>query len=269
MRLSEVQERFKNTILTPDFLDADDGAFRNICKQDYGICLENRMKVYRNNVMRSLSEAMMSALPMTQKLVGEEFLEQAVRAFILKNLPREGNLNLYGVDFPDFIKTYEPAKGLPCLHDFTKLEFLWESAYYAADDLPLNAADLMDISEEDLPYLRFNFRQSFFLMASEHPLDEILDFCRSDNHDDMHKLDERGCKILIYRPNLKVELRRLDDAEYLFLQYLHNGHTINGAATSLADIYPDADLTQLLQKYLGLDVFTTFEIARQKWPESS
>lgn len=263
MQLNKFQENFKHIILEPDSLDAENGAFRDMCKQDHGICLENRMKVYRNNVIRSLTEALMSALPMTKKLVGEEFLGQAARAFVLQNLPREGNLNLYGMNFPDFIKTYEPAQNLPYLHDFTRLECLWESAYYAKDDLPLDPATLIDLSEDDLPHLRFDFRDSFLLMESEHPLDQIVDFCRFEDQEDMQKLEKRGCKLIIYRPDVKVELRRVDEIEYAFLKSLQNKHTIHEVASDLSEIYPDADLTQLLQKYLGLDVFSAFSITKQ------
>ena len=262
MRLSEFQESFKHIILEPDHLDGDNGLFRNAFRQDHGICLENRMKVYRNNIIRSLTGPAMAAFPMTEKLVGKEFLEQVMRAFVVKNLPSQGNLNLYGMEFPDFIRTYEPAKNLPYLHDFTKLEWLWEAAYYAPDDLPLDPAELISISEENMPNLRFYARKSFALLASEHPLDEIVDFCRADDQDTLQQLKKRGCKLMIYRPDLKVELRRLNDAEYLFLSALQGGQTIHETAKILAENHPDADLTPLLQKHLQLGTFTSFEIRR-------
>jgi len=258
MRLSEFQESFKHTILEPDHLD--NGMFRSTFRQDHGICLENRMKVYRNTIIRSLTDAAMAALPMTEKLVGREFLEQAMRAFVVANLPSQGNLNLYGVEFPDFIRTYEPAANLPYLQDFTKLEWLWEAAYYATDDLPLDPAELINIPEEDMPNLQFSFRLSFTLLESEYPLDEIVDFCRVEDQDNLQQLQSRGCKLMIYRPDLKVELRRLDDTEYLFLSTLQDGQTIHETAEALAENYPDTDLTPLLQKHLQLGTFTSFEI---------
>jgi len=260
MRLNEFQESFKRTILEPDHLD--NALFRNAFRQDHGICLENRMKVYRNNVIRSLIDAAMAALPMTEKLVGREFLEQAMRAFMVNNLPSQGNLNLYGIEFPDFIQTYELAKNLPYLQDFTRLEWLWEAAYNALDDLPLEPAELINIAEEDMPNLRFSFRKSFALLESAYPLDEIIDFCRAEDQDNLQQVSDRGCKLMIYRPDLKVELRRLDDAEYLFLSALLDGQTIHETAEILTESYPDADLTPLLQKHLQLGTFSGFESRR-------
>lgn len=263
MRLHKFQKNFKHTILEPNHLDTKNGAFRELFKQNYGISLENRMKVYRNNIIRSLSEAMIAALPMTEKLVGHDFLEQAVHAFMVQNLPRQGNLNLYGMDFPGFIRTYEPAKALPYLHDFTKLEWLWEAAYYAEDDLPLDPAELTGIPEDDMSNLCFYFRKSLALLESEHPLDEIVNSCRAKNQENTRKLSDRGCKLMIYRPDLKVELRRLNDIEHLFLVSLQNGRTIHETAVTLLKVYPNTDLTHLLQKHLELGTFAGFKIRKR------
>src|SRR5262245_60827514 len=101
MRLREIQENFKDIILDPAQLD------KTLFRQDQGICLENRMKVYRNNVMSSLTDAVLAGFPLTQKLVGKPFLEQAARLYVADNLPAAGNLNGYGKTFPAFMRSYE------------------------------------------------------------------------------------------------------------------------------------------------------------------
>ncbi len=258
MRLREIQESFKDTMLDPAALEQD--AFRGLFTQDKGICLENRIKVYRNNVVRGLSDAAIAALPMTKKLVGKDFLEQAARAYVLKNLPPEGNLNLYGITFPAFIKSYEPAAAIPYLHDFTALEWAWEAAFYADDDLPLAPEKLASLGEEDMANLGLFFRSSVFLIASNHPLDEIVDFCRSDDTEEMQTLSNRGAKLMVFRPDLKVEIRKLDDAEYDFLTLLREKKTIYEASVTISENHPNFDLTAILQKHLGLGTFTDFEV---------
>ncbi len=262
MRLSEIQHRFKDTMLDPAHIDGAEGAaFRALFAQNTGICLENRLKVYRNNVIKSLTGAAMAALPMTQKLVGEEFLERAVRAYIIGNLPTEGNLNLYGLSFPAFIRDYEPAQALPYLHDFTRLEWAWEAAYYADDDTPLAPEALATLDQETLPDLTLQLRSSCALIESEWPLDAIVDFCRSDDSDeDMQALPERGVTMMVFRPALKVEMRRLHEAEYAFLQALRNGQTIYESAVTAEAIDPNIDLTEILQKHLSLGTFAGFAI---------
>jgi len=260
MRLSDIQKSFKNTLLDPSILDDENGTFRAIFKTDTGISLENRMKVYRNNVIRSLTDATLSALPMTKKLVGEEFLEEAARRYVVKNLPTEGNLNLYGTTFPDFIRTYEPAQAIPYLYDMTRLEWAWEKAYYAADDAALDPQKLAQLPEDDLADVGFELRRSCFLIESDHPLDIIVDFCRSEREDTIQKLPKHGVKLLAYRPLLSVEIRKITDHEYLFLETLKNGKTIHETAETILEDDPNVDISDLLQKFLGLGVFRRFTL---------
>lgn len=260
MRLSEMQDNFKQTMLDTAHLDTGAANFQKIFKQDTGICLENRMKVYRNNVIRSLTDAAMAALPMTKKLVGEEFLEKAMRDYVVDNLPTEGNLNLYGITFPNFIKTYESAKHLPYLHDFTKLEWAWEAAYYAQDDLALDPEALTTLTEEQMPALTFSFRKSFTLIESDFPLDEIVDFCRAEDQEEMHELSSRGAKLMVFRPGLTVEIHRLNDNEYIFLKSLRGGKTIHETAVTIAENDPNFNLADILQKHLSLGTFSGFDI---------
>jgi hypothetical protein len=196
---------------------------------------------------------------MTKKLIGQELLEQAMRSYVSDNLPQQGNLNLYGNTFPEFIKIYKPTQHIPYLYDFTKLEWIWEEAYYAGDDLALNPEDLSNVSEDVLPDLRLIFRQSFALMKSDHPLDEIVEFCRSEDTEDMHELSERGCHLMIYRPDLKVQIRSLSEEEFMFLSSLKDGKTIYETAVTISELFPNFNLQEAIKKHLTLESFTRFE----------
>jgi len=255
MQLSDIQENFKTVILDPAQMD---GPFRAMFRQDAGISLENRMKIYRNNVIRNLTDAALAALPMTKKLVGEKFLEQAVRAYVVDNLPAEGNISLYGITFPEFIRNYEPTRNLPWLYDMTRLEWAREYAYYAADDKAVDLAELSGIPHADLPHLRFFFRASVALIESDYPLDAMIDFCSAPEPHDPLDISQRDAKILVFRPALAVEIRKLDDSEYAFLIALRAGKSIAEAAESA----PGLDLAAILQKYLGLGIFAGFDYDR-------
>ena len=262
MRLSDLQNGFKTTLLDSSFLDEHREFRENLC-DTHGISIENRMKVYRNNVVQNLTGAAMSALPMTKKLVGDEFLKTAIRIYVLQNIPNQGNLNSYGCTFPEFIRDYEGAAHLPYLYDFTRLEWAWELAYYAKDDLALNSQKLAALPEEQLPQLRFMFRDSFSLLASPFPLDQIVDYCRNEDDLGVFELEERDVHLLIYRPSLKVEMHRISEAEYQFLDTLHHSGTITEASHIAMEVDEEFELAFTLQKYLGLGVFSSFEINQE------
>ncbi|MCB9990748.1 MAG: putative DNA-binding domain-containing protein [Rhodospirillales bacterium] len=261
MKLHDIQQGFKDTILDPETAEAENEAFRNIFKSDTGISLENRFKVYRNNVIRSLTDVVLAALPMTKKLAGEKFLEQAVRAYVTQNLPDKADLTLYGITFPAFIATYEPARSLPYIADLTRLEWAWEAAYYAADDQALDPDELAAIDEDSLPDLRFTPRSSFALIDSDYPLDEIVDFCRN-TPDGKFTLHDRGCKLMVLRPYLKVQIHKLDDHEFTLLSALQEGKTIHEAAALIDEDDDDFDLAAFLQKHLIRGTFASHSLEK-------
>ena len=250
-------------MMDPAELDKSNESFRKVFASGPGVGLENRLKVYRNNVIRSLTDVAISALPMTRKLTGDRFLKQALRAYIIQNLPDKADLTLYGNGFPAFIKTYQPAKNLPYLYDLTRLEWAWETAYYAADDTALNPAVLADVPEAHLPGLCLSCRTSFALIQSDFPLDQIVDFCRTDGQKPF-TLSERGVKLMVLRPDLKVEMHRLTDTEYQLLHALHRGKTIQQAVDDITGDMTNFDLTTALQKHFRQGTFSKFKIQNQE-----
>jgi hypothetical protein len=260
MRLRDIQTNFKETILNHELLYKY--KFHEIFSDDHGISIENRIKVYRNNVIRSLTDAAMAPLPMCQKLVGKEFIETAMRSYIVKNLPKEGNLNLYGQSFPEFLKNYNPAQQTPYLPDMACLEWAWEKAYYAKDDLPLDVRELEKLGDESFSDLRFTLRASASLMESSFPLHAIVDFCRTDDHEENLDITSSSTKtyLLIYRPELKVELRKIDQAEYNFLKGIKKNVPLGDLSETILASEPNFNIGKVLEKHFILGTFSNFEI---------
>lgn len=263
MKLHEVQEHFKDTIADPAALDQNDGALRNALAAGTGICLENRMKVYRNNVIRSLSDAVIAAYPVTGKLVSKDFLKKAVREYVIRHWPQQGNLNLYGDTFPDFLAGYRPVQHLPYLPDIARLEWAWEESYYAADDAPLSPALLQKIEQDKLPLIKLAYRASVRFIESPYPLDEIYDICKTAENDlseDMINISQRGTKMLVFRHDYTVESHRLRACEYSFLTALYEGASIIEAAENAFEYDSEFDLAGCLQKQLARGLFKDFTL---------
>lgn len=254
MRLSKVQQGFKETIAGDT---APDGDFASVFKNG-GVSVENRMKIYRNNVIRSLSNAVTAVYPLTEKLVGVSFLTQAVREYVVANFPDQGNLNFYGATFPDFIRTYEPARGLPYLYDMARLEWAWETATLAQDDEKLDPARLQEISEDRIPYLRFTLRASVGLIRSQYPLDKIVDFCRAETRDGTLDIGsgDKEMHLMVIRPELQTHMRKISKGEWVLLSDLRDRRTLLNAAEKAAEADESFDLASILQKHLELGTFT-------------
>lgn len=100
-----------------------------------------RFAVYRNNVLVSLVDALAQTFPVSLRLVGEEFFRAMAREFVRRSPPRSPLLHEYGSEFPDFVRGFPPAAGVPYLGDVAGLEWLRVQSFHAADAQPVSGAE--------------------------------------------------------------------------------------------------------------------------------
>ena len=255
MQLNDFQERFKALMLDhPDALDTPPEALAAFCAEG-DIPLPERLKVYRNNIVGSLSDLMLSTFPITEKLVGHDFMELMVRSFILENPPSQGFLSLYGAGFAEFVEGFELAKSLPYLPDVVRLELAMNAAYYAKDDSPLKTTDLEKLQTENLENTVLTLRDSVQILISPYPLIAIQDFCQNENSGDTLRLDQGGVRLMIYRPQLESIVIELDADEYAALQKLAEGQPLGDTVQQVMQAHPKFDFQSFLQKHLSLETF--------------
>lgn len=245
MRLRDIQKGFKAALLDPARLRDD--PFRILLANGPGPGLESRIKIYRNNVIRTLTGALAAAMPHTRERAGDELFERLARRYAAANLPAQGNLNLYGMDFPAFLASAPETATLPWLPDLARLECAREAAFYAADDAPLSPAALAALPQESLPALHLSPRASCALIRSPWPLDAIMEGAAN--------IERRDTCLMVLRPALDVLTFRLDAEEYVFLETLTSGATMEEAANAAGIAF---DLAKILEKHLRRGTFAEF-----------
>lgn len=258
MQLNKIQSSFKNLMLDhPDAIENLPDHFGQVF--DPGkVAISKRLKIYRNNIIGSLTDVMIATFPIIEALVGKEFLEQMARSFILQNPPSKACLSFYGIGFDTFIKGFEPAKTLPYLPDIARLEIAMNDAYYAKDDLPLNALELSEIAQEALEKVILRFRTSVNFVSSEYPLSAIKQFCENVS-DETQSLDinQGGEALLIYRPDLDVRLISLSNEELAFLSFIHNGDSLGYSTSKTLEQFENFDVGHYLSKHIELETFSS------------
>ena len=258
MKLAKFQKQFKETMFRPvrEIQNCEDG-FRALFSEG-DIPLDERLKVYHNNVVGSLSEVLRVTFPLLQNLVGEEFLRAMARDFIFENPPTNACVHMYGAGFDGFIKTYDPAKSLPYLADVATLELALNTAYYAPDDGAMASDSLAQVQPELLGEVVLDLRSSATLIASSYPLEKILDFCLDENNSPAPDLTTNyTCCLLIMRPALEVHIISLPDDEYKMLHLLHGKVPLGEAVEKTMDAFPAFDFTAFLQKHTTLESFSS------------
>ena len=67
---------------------------------------EQRIQIYRNNFVISLSEVLAATYPLTEMLVGEECFQQMARQHVLSYPSTSGDVSGYGEHFEQTIQTF-------------------------------------------------------------------------------------------------------------------------------------------------------------------
>ena len=259
MQLNKFQNQFKDLMLDhPDALNSPPKDLAAFCKSG-DIALPTRLKVYRNNVVGSLTDIMLATFPTLDKLVGRQFFEMMARDFILNNPPTQGCLSLYGAGFAEFIEEFELAKSLPYLADIARYEIALNQAYYAADDRALAPEDLGAIAPEKLDEIYLELRSSAQLLSSKFPLSVIQAFCAKDDGQGQLNIDQGGEFLLVYRPHLDTETVLLEEDTFFMLCQLSENKPLGEAVSNTLQTFKNFDFQAFLQKHLALETFKALD----------
>ena len=224
MRLNEFQEQFKDLMLDdPALLEAVPADFASVFEEG-DIALAERLKVYRSNIVGGITDNFAKTFPLLDKLVGEYFLKQMVRAFVMKHPPSAGCLDHYGEAFPDFIRNYEPAQELPYLPDMAALE-------------------LAALPPEALGEMTLQLRSSAILVSSCYALDALRAYCLAPEGEPPNLL--QNCYLLVYRPKLTVDIVRLSAEEYFLLERTSKEQRLGEAVSEVFERFPAFDVNNL------------------------
>ena len=219
-----------------------------------------RLDIYRNTFLLTLTRALQLSFPAVRKLVGAEFFEGAAQIFIAEHLPRAAWLDQYGSAFPEFLRAFPPAASLVYLADVAKLEWAVNAALHAADAEPLDPARLSAVAAEDQGRIRLIATPSLNLIEASYPADEIWRAVLASDDNALRAIDlERGpVRLLVERRATGVAVERLDAARWRLLARLCAGETIETALEAT-----ELDCSVALAEHLACGRFCAFELAPQ------
>jgi len=253
--LRELQKEFSSAVF------GNDPSFGVHVRPHDGLNAESRVSIYRNNTFANFTDALQLTYPVVQRLVGEDFFRYAAARYIAQTPSMSGDLQEYGDTFPDFLRTFKPAAGLPYLPDVANLELAYEQVFYAAEPEPLDTLALSRIPEERYSDLRFSLNPASRLLTSAYPVLRIWQVNQDDFEGDQSvDLDSGGNQLLIIRRHFEVELQSLNEGEYVLLRALSNQLDFATACEQALEQQPDFNLPASFQHHVAQGTLTDFSL---------
>jgi hypothetical protein len=205
--------------------------------------IEDRFRVHRNNLFSGLHDVLAARFPVCRALVGEEFFADMARVFVVLSPPRSPVLLSYGDDLGDFIDSFAPASSVPHLGDMARLEAARSRAHHAADADPLSRDALASVPACGWERARVTLHPAVEIVTSTYPVLSIWEsHLRQGAENEIRWTPE---DVLITRPGLAVEMRRLVPGGAAFIAALSRGATFAQARSAACRI-PGFDVVKIL-----------------------
>lgn len=225
-----------------------------------------RFAVYRNNVVVSLIEALADAFPAVHRIVGADFFRAMARAYVMVQPPCSPIMLGYGAGFPDFIRSFEPAAGLPYLEDVARIERAWTEAYHAPEASPIDPSAFSTVAPDQLPAMQLELHPSLRLVRSRFPALTIWQMNVGNGVPVPVDLAAGGEDALIVRPVADVEVRLIPKGSLEFIRALADGRSVLAALEEALAANSRFNLSANLSDLMRAGAITSYNLAPEASP---
>lgn len=260
--LHELQRRFGLALL-----GGDTAAIEPFIRPA-GIEPARRLAIYRNNSRETFLATLAATFPVLKRLVGGDYFRQIAQEFQERFPSGSGNLQHLGAPLPLYLERRFARTQFAYFAGVAELEWAYQEILVAADHAPLDVERLAAVPESGWAELRFILHPAVRLVRSDFPVLSIwsahqpgVDGAGAAAIDSGPvELDACAENVLLRRTHLDVEMQRLPRADFAFLESLALRSTLAAAAEEAIAFDSSFDLTQALQRYVGLAVLTDFTV---------
>lgn len=219
-----------------------------------------RLNIYRNNVFGNFNSVLSSIFEAVKKLVGEEYFEFLCDEYNQNHFSKNGNLDNYGEEFPQFLATIKTKHKLALLPDLARLELLYHKSYYAADAENFDLETFKKISPENFENLTFELHPSCFLIASKFPIYSIWNNSVNGENKKVSLL-KKAEFAMVERTSQKLQIHKIDEKEFFFLQNINKKTLFKTYKLISKKTKNDCNIGALLNKFITNGIIIKFNKA--------
>ena len=221
---------------------------------------EQRLALYRGNLVTTWDKALGDAYPVLKALVGGEFFAGLARAYGHAHPSQHGDLNHFGARFADFLATFPHVADYPYFPDMARLEWAIQCAHYAFDTKAVAAGDLALLSPQQMDDVQLMLHPACQLVFSKWAIVELWQAHQPHSGMGFPDTLARDNYGLVVRPQWKTDLLPLGAAAHAALGVLHSGRSLGVALDAAFAIDLEFDFINNLQQWLAYGIFGSLRI---------
>lgn len=195
--------------------------------------------VYRNTCARGSVEALRSAFPTVDMLLGQEMFSEVALAYRGERPPASPVLSAYGAGFPDFLAGQPWVTELSYVPDVARLDWLWLECFLAPDHAPAHKR----ASDHWLPRIGLHPATRFAWLPT--PAMTIWQAHRQAESFDELTPEWREEGGLFIRRGQAIQAEPIDSAFHLLLVACASGTQFSDCVAAVEAAHPGADVVKL------------------------
>ncbi|MGF1779741.1 DNA-binding domain-containing protein [Vibrio nomapromontoriensis] len=191
--LADIQQQFSHALLNTNSTQMCGVVSDHFSAQE-------RIQIYRNNFVISLSEVLQATYPITFALVGEECFRAIAKFHIIRHPPQSGNTLDYGAGFKQSVTELEHiTSAVPYLLEV--INFEWKIDQASRFELPVASEKslpiirLADVPEEQHGDIQLHLNPSIQVISSQYALIDLKQAVENNHYDELNL--ERSQTILL------------------------------------------------------------------------
>jgi|GEM_PF-2962980 len=233
MSLAEFQEAFSRALFSPEVTPETVAQVPHLSQS---MLQTLQFDAYRKCALRGLANVLRDVYPTAEAVMGAEAFTAASDAYFLQHPPRAVDPVPIAEGFGPFLEQLAADKRPPHLPDVATLDFGCFKARQAIEASAMNTRIFTDLSPEQLAARRLQLHPACFWMSSSYAIYDIWRYHNSAFATKPLAVDVAQ-EVVIIRPQLQVEVHRVDVGLVKVLDALDAGETLNDALVqgSMAD----------------------------------
>lgn len=177
-----------------------------------------RIEIYRNAFRARLTDALRDNYPVLHRVLGDDAFDALAAAFIAARPSRQPSIRWFGAELGDWLQDSESQVPHPALVDLARMEWALSIAFDAADETPLQVADLLAVAPQNWPELSFKPLPSLHLIAMDWAVEPLWSALSADENAATDAPEALNHHLLVWRVEEQTQWRSVEPFEVRLLE---------------------------------------------------